>query len=132
MRARAEATAGVTLHASVPDVRPYMARAAALVVPLRIGGGSRLKICEALAMARPVVSTSIGAEGLELGDGLVRADGAEALAQAVVDTLAAPADAQAMADRGRERVLARYEWDVIAPRQAEAWAQAYARRTSRA
>lgn len=127
LRARLQSHAGVTVHGSVPDVRPYMARGAVFVVPLRIGGGSRLKICEALAVGRPVVSTTIGAEGLDLGDGLVRADGPEDFAAAVRHVLDAPQEAQAMARRGRARVLSNYEWDVIAPLQASAWAATLAR-----
>ena len=57
---------GVELHADVADVRPFLARSGVLVVPLRIGGGSRLKILEALATGLPVVSTRVGAEGLDL------------------------------------------------------------------
>ena len=56
-------------HADVPDVRPFLARCGMLVVPLRIGGGSRLKILEALAAGTPVVSTRVGAEGLDLTAG---------------------------------------------------------------
>src|SRR5262249_50567701 len=63
---RAKQITGVEVAANVPDVRPYLARAGAMVVPLRIGGGSRLKILEALATALPVISTRVGAEGLEL------------------------------------------------------------------
>src|SRR5205807_10069120 len=64
-----QANAGVSLHANVNDVRPYLARCGMLAVPLRIGGGSRLKILEALACETPVVSTRIGAEGLHLESG---------------------------------------------------------------
>ncbi len=112
---------GVDVHGSVPDVRPFVARAAVCAVPLRIGGGSRLKICEALSMERPVVSTTVGAEGLELGDGIVRADGAQAFADALAETMANPAAAKARAMTGHMRVMERYEWDRIAPIQAEVW-----------
>jgi glycosyltransferase involved in cell wall biosynthesis len=118
---RLAAAPGVALHASVPDVRVHLATAAACVVPLRAGGGSRLKICEALAMARPVVSTTIGAEGLHLADGVVLADGAERLADACARALDHPAEAAARARRGREAVLARHEWGRLARAQAEAW-----------
>ena len=112
---------GVRLHPDVPDVRPYLARAAICVVPLRIGGGSRLKICEALAAGRPVVSTSVGAEGLEVGDGIVRRDDAAAFARAIAEALADPDAAQMRAQRGRADVLAHHTWDTIAPRQAAFW-----------
>lgn len=111
----------VEVHGDVPDVRPFVRRAAISAVPLRIGGGSRLKICEALSMARPVVSTRVGAEGLELGDGVTIADDAADFANALADTLADPEAAAAQAARGRERVMATYEWGRIAPIQAELW-----------
>ena len=113
--------------ASVPDVRPYLARAAVTVVPLRVGGGSRLKICEALAMERPIVSTTVGAEGLDVGAGVVLADEPTRFAEAVVMTMADAAASNADARIGRERVLATHEWGNIAPIQARAWAEAVAR-----
>jgi glycosyltransferase involved in cell wall biosynthesis len=115
------AAPGARVAASVPDVRPFVARAAVSVVPLRIGGGSRLKICEALAMETPVVSTTVGAEGLEIGDGAAIADGAEAFAAAVLSTLADPAESLARSRRGRTRVLSAHDWDAIAPAMAAAW-----------
>ena len=66
LRAKVANTPGVRVFADVPDVRPFLATAGMLVVPLRIGGGSRLKILEALATETPVVSTRVGAEGLQL------------------------------------------------------------------
>src|SRR5258708_38841122 len=60
----------VTVTGRVDDVRPYMERAAVYVVPIRIGGGTRLKIYEAMAMEKPIVSTRIGAEGLSVRDGV--------------------------------------------------------------
>ena len=69
LRRRAAESPGVALHADVPDVRPFLAECALMVVPLRIGGGSRLKILEALAAGVPVVSTRVGAEGLCLEAG---------------------------------------------------------------
>src|SRR6476619_1446959 len=73
----------------VDDVRPYMDSAAAYIVPLRIGGGTRLKIYEAMAMEKAVVSTTVGAEGLPVVDGeeIVLADTPEAFAAAVVKLL---------------------------------------------
>ena len=127
LAARVAAVAGARLDASVPDVRPFVAGAALSIVPLRIGGGSRLKICEALAMGRPVLSTTVGAEGLEVGDGILLADGAEAFAAAVVAALSDPAGCAARAACGRARVLERHEWGRIARVQADAWREAIAR-----
>jgi glycosyltransferase involved in cell wall biosynthesis len=79
--------AGVHLVGEVPDVRPYLARAGALLVPLDIGGGSRLKIAEALAMGCPVISTEIGAQGLkgDFGPLLARASSITDLAELLLD-----------------------------------------------
>ena len=71
-----------------PDIRPYLADALAMVVPLRSGGGTRLKILQAMAMARPVVSTTLGAEGLRVADNEHRSD--RRLARPVRRTLSSP------------------------------------------
>src|SRR5215468_12750815 len=79
----------VIVTGRVDDVRPYMERASVYVVPLRIGGGTRLKIFEAMAMERPLVSTTIGAEGLPVNNGreLLLADTPQSFAEAVVRVL---------------------------------------------
>ncbi len=79
----------VEFTGAVPDMRPQIARAAVCVVPLRIGSGTRLKILEAAAVAKPVVSTTLGAEGLDFADGseILLADEPESFASAVVDLL---------------------------------------------
>src|SRR5207249_9103600 len=88
----------VELHANVADVRPFLAEAGVMAVPLRIGGGSRLKILEALACGLPVVSTRVGAEGLNLqpGGDYVQAEEAQ-MAAALVEALRKPAAARAQA-----------------------------------
>jgi glycosyltransferase involved in cell wall biosynthesis len=123
LRRRAAAAPGVELHASVPDVRPFLARAGMLVVPLRIGGGSRLKILEALATGAPVVSTRVGAEGLHLEPGrhLCVVEDVSALAAAIVKTIRAPAAAGEQALAGRAQVLRRYEWDALASHLERLW-----------
>ncbi len=115
LREAAEA-AGAIVTGTVDDVRPYLAEAAVCVVPLRIGGGTRLKIFEALAMAKPVVSTTIGAEGLPVtsGEHLVLADGAEDFARAVVALLRDPARRRALAEAGRALVEERFSWGRVA------------------
>ncbi len=102
----------------VDDLRPHLARAAVSVVPLRIGGGTRFKILEAMAMVRPVVSTSLGAEGIEAEPGrhLLLADDPAGFAAAVGRILD---DAQLGARLGREgRALVerRYSWQAAADR----------------
>jgi sugar transferase (PEP-CTERM/EpsH1 system associated) len=118
--------AGVEVTGTVDDVRGYMASAAAYVVPLRIGGGTRLKIFEALAMGKAVVSTTIGAEGLPLVDGqhFVRADDPDAFAHAVVSLLRDTARRRALGEAGRQLVMERYSWPQVARDFAERCTQA--------
>jgi glycosyltransferase involved in cell wall biosynthesis len=113
----------VELHANVADVRPFLARAAAMVVPLRIGGGSRLKILEALASETPVVSTRVGAEGLDLEADrhLTLVDGLDDLPAALVQTIRNPCQAQEQAACGRRQVVRLYDWDALAERLEQIW-----------
>ena len=110
LRAQVAATPGAELHADVPDVRPFLARCGFLVVPLRIGGGSRLKILEALAAGTPVVSTRVGAEGLELAPDrdLIVADTPDELVNAALTAIRRPEELADTAAAGREQVLAHY------------------------
>lgn len=106
----------VHLMGLVDDVRPIIDRSAAYVVPLRIGGGTRLKILDALAMSQALVSTSVGCEGLEVTDGreLLIADRPEQFAEAVVRVLGDPVLARSLGAAGRRQVCARYDWRSIA------------------
>lgn len=116
---RLAADPAVVLVGEVPDARPYLAGAGVYVVPMRIGGGVRLKLLEALALEAPVVSTSMGAEGiLGLRDGLHcrLADQPAAFAQAVLDLLDQPDVGARMGAAGRALVAAQYDWSVIVPR----------------
>jgi len=100
----------------VPDLRPHLAAASVVVVPLRIGGGTRLKIVEAMAMGKAIVSTTRGAEGIEAVDGrdLVIADTPQAFAGAVNRLLAAPREAEALGAAARRLAEARYAWSAAA------------------
>jgi glycosyltransferase involved in cell wall biosynthesis len=111
---------GIVLTGYVDDVRPWLARAQAVVVPLRAGGGTRLKILEAMAMARPVVSTTMGSEGLDVTDGehLLVADSPDAFATAVIRLLERRDVAEQLANRGRRLVAERYDWHAIGARYA--------------
>jgi polysaccharide biosynthesis protein PslH len=104
---------GVTVTGRVPDVRPYLAASAVAIAPLHTGSGTRLKILEALAMQKAVVSTSIGCEGLSVTPGkhLVVADQAEAFAQAVITFMQNPLMRAAYGAAGRSLVEAEYSWD---------------------
>ncbi len=110
-----EGVPGVRLIPDVPDVRPYLSRAAVFVVPIRIGGGTRLKLYEALAMGLPVVSTRVGAEGLPLEHGthLCLADSATDQATAIANLLEAPAAAGRMGAAGAAYVREEFGWDHV-------------------
>ncbi|HYV36789.1 MAG TPA: glycosyltransferase [Gemmataceae bacterium] len=120
---RLQTTPGVELHADVPDVRPFLGNCGVMTVPLRIGGGSRLKILEALACCLPVISSTVGAEGLSLeaGRDFARADEPEAMASTLVDAIRSPAPFRAMAENGRRVVLERYDWDALAIKLERVW-----------
>jgi sugar transferase (PEP-CTERM/EpsH1 system associated) len=106
----------------VEDVRPYMERAAAYIVPIRIGGGTRLKIYEAMAMEKPIISTTVGAEGLPVKHGreLLLADTAEAFADAVVGVLTDEAKARSLGERAAGVVREQFGWDKVSRAFAEA------------
>jgi glycosyltransferase involved in cell wall biosynthesis len=123
LRRRVATRANMELFANVADVRPYLAQSGVLAVPLRIGGGSRLKIIEALATGLPVVSTRIGAEGLNLEaeKHLTVVAGVQEMAAALVQCIRAPGPARAMAACGRRVVLEHYDWDVLAEKLERVW-----------
>lgn len=112
---RLAAVPGVRITGTVEDVRPHVAHAAVYVVPLRIGGGTRLKIFEALAMGKAIVSTTVGVEGLPLTPGthFVQADDPAQFADAVVALLRDPARRRALGGAGRSLVEQRYSWSQV-------------------
>jgi sugar transferase (PEP-CTERM/EpsH1 system associated) len=103
---------GVRVTGRVPDTRPYLRAAAVVVTPLRAGSGTRLKILEAMAMGRAVVSTAIGCEGLDVADGrhLLVADDAGGFAKRVVRLAGEPREREQLERAGRELVERRYGW----------------------
>ncbi|MBA2733599.1 MAG: glycosyltransferase, partial [Acidobacteria bacterium] len=105
----------------VEDVRPYMESAAAYVVPLRIGGGTRLKIYEAMAMEKPIISTTIGAEGLPVqnGEHLLLADTPQAFAAECVRVLKDEDTARELGSRAAKIVREQFGWDKVAANFAE-------------
>jgi sugar transferase (PEP-CTERM/EpsH1 system associated) len=115
LRAVAE-RAGVRVTGTVTDVRPYIAEAAVYVVPLRVGGGTRLKIFEALAMEKAVLSTPTGVEGLPLtpGQHFILAEDPANFAAAAVKLLREPGARRALGANGRRLVEARYSWAQVA------------------
>jgi glycosyltransferase involved in cell wall biosynthesis len=106
----------ITVTGRVDDVRPYMERAGAYIVPIRIGGGTRLKVYEAMAMEMPVVSTRIGAEGLPVLDGqhLLFADSPENFASAVIRVLTDAGLAGALGAQAAATVRERFGWGNVA------------------
>ncbi len=109
---------GIETPGFVEDAVAVTRQATLTVVPLRIGGGVRLKILEALANERPLVATPLGAEGLSLtpGEHALTAESAEDIAEAVAGLLADPVRARTLAVAGRERVEALYSWDTVIER----------------
>jgi glycosyltransferase involved in cell wall biosynthesis len=109
---------GVVATGEVPDLRPYLQRAAVVGVPVRMGGGTRLKVVEGLAMGKAMVSTTLGCEGVTVRDGthLVVADGAQAFAAAVVELFADPGRGQALGAAGRRLIEDEYSWDFAGDR----------------
>ena len=105
----------IIITGRVDDVRPYIERAAAYIVPLRIGGGTRLKVFEAMAMEKAVVSTTVGAEGLPLTDGveLLLADEPQAFADAVVKVLTDSSYAAQLGERAAANVRRNHGWQPV-------------------
>jgi polysaccharide biosynthesis protein PslH len=116
--ASVQALAGprVELTGFVPDLRPHLAEAAVVVVPLRLGGGTRLKIVEAMAMGKAIVSTTLGAEGIDAvpGQEILIEDNPSAFADAVNRLLAEPDLATRIGQSARQLAVERYSWSGAA------------------
>ncbi len=114
------ASASVEVTGTVPSVAEYLEKASVVVVPLRIGGGTRLKIFEAMAMGKALVSTSIGAEGLEVESGrdLLLADDASSFAGAVI-LLLRDAAIRRKFEEAAVRLAAQYDWSRVVEQFAE-------------
>ncbi len=123
LRRRLRAAPGVEMVGEVADVRPLLAAAAVVVVPLRVGGGSRIKIIEALAMERAVVSTSVGAEGLDLQPGthLLIADTPQQFARLTLQLLTTPGQGRHLGEAGGAWVRAHHGWDESARALEAEW-----------
>jgi len=108
----------ITLTGTVDDVRPHLDRCEVLVVPLRSGGGTRIKIFEAMAQGVPVVSTTIGAEGLPVRDGetILIADGPASFASAVVALLESRELQARISHQARDLLVQEYSWATVADR----------------
>lgn len=111
----------VVIKGGVPDLRPYYAESAVCVIPLRIGSGTRLKLLEALACGVPVVTTPVGAEGLNLENGnhCLIADSAAEFASGMIKLLENRELRMKLSQNGRRLVESKYDWDIIAVQQDE-------------
>ncbi len=108
--------AGIRVTGTVPDVRPYLWGARLSIVPLRIGGGTRLKIYESMAAGTAVVSTTIGAEGLEVQHpaNIRLADTPEEFAELCRELLENPGERERVAAAARQLVVSRFSWEQVA------------------
>ena len=113
-----ERTPGVTITGRVPDVRPYVRRASLVLNYLESGGGIALKLLEAMAMRKPVLSNSLGCEGInvEHGKQVFLADGPEEFAEAAARLLGDARVRRALAERGYQLIRETYSWTVITKR----------------
>lgn len=113
---------GVEVTGTVDDVRPYVRRAEVVVTPLRFGGGTRLKILEAFAMGKAVVSTSLGCEGIacEPGRHLLLGDDSTSLAASCLHVMGDPAARLALGQSGRDLALRNYTWPAVVARMDSA------------
>ena len=109
------ASLGIEVTGSVPDVRPYYREALMAVVPLRVGGGTRLKILEAMAAGLPVISTTLGAEGLSAvpGTHYLQADTALAMRARILEAAQGGGTIARIASAGRELVKRSYDWQAL-------------------
>ena len=123
LRRRIAASPGVVLHGGAGDVRPYLAGARAILIPLRAGGGTRIKILEAMAAGCPVVSSRIGAEGLAVADErhLLLAESPAEFAHAVARLLNEPSLAVHLTQAARRLVVADYGWAQLSDQLEVAW-----------
>ncbi|MCC6927899.1 MAG: glycosyltransferase [Gemmatimonadaceae bacterium] len=122
VKALASAAPAIEVTGTVPDIRPFLERAAVIVVPLRVGGGTRLKIFEAMGMERPIVSTTIGAEGLPVVDGrdIRIADDAASFATAVIQLLQDPGEGDRLGKAAARQVREEFGWQRVTAQFADA------------
>jgi sugar transferase (PEP-CTERM/EpsH1 system associated) len=125
VRAAAAADSRIEVPGFVPDVRPWVARASVYVVPLRVGGGTRVKVVDAMAQGKAIVSTRVGAEGI-LGDDrkhFVLQDDPEAFASSVIHLLRDPDARRRLGVAARERAESQYAWPILGERLSQAFVE---------
>lgn len=111
----AQSDPAITVTGTVPDVRPYLWGSSVSIVPLRIGGGTRLKIYEAMAARAPVIATTIGAEGLDIQDGenILLADSPQNFSDRCLALLADASERARLAGNAWNMVNSKYSWEVV-------------------
>ena len=116
----------MTVTGYVSDIRPYIVNSQVYVVPMRMGSGTKLKVMEAMAMKIPVVSTTMGAEGIDVtpGQHLLLGDSPADFAQHVMDLLENAAERQRLANNARRLVEEKYDWITIVPSLEKIYTQA--------
>jgi glycosyltransferase involved in cell wall biosynthesis len=134
LRQLANSIPGVTMTGEVPDVRPYVNKAALAINYVESGGGIALKVLEAMAMRKPVLSTSLGCEGIKVrhGEDVFLADGAESFAEASVLLLQSNGIRQRIAEGGHRLVRQTYAWDRLAERFEDCYAAVLSERQATA
>lgn len=117
----AESDKSVQVTGMVDDMRDYYNKAAVVVVPLRVGGGTRLKILEGMAMSKAIISTSVGAEGIDHTDGkdILLRDTPEAFSEAVLSVMSDESARIALENAGRALVESKYDWQAISANLSE-------------
>ena len=113
----------ITITGAVDDTRPYIVAASVYIVPLRMGGGTRLKLLEALSLQAPIVSTTLGAEGFAVTNGkeLLLADEAAAFARSIVELIDNRERARLLGHAGRSFAVQHYDWRSIVPKFEEVY-----------
>jgi glycosyltransferase involved in cell wall biosynthesis len=121
---RLRETAGVVITGWVPETRPYIASADVYVIPLLSGGGTRFKVLEAMALGRPIVSTTMGCDGFPVSSGreILMADEPQAFAERVLELLLDPDRGGSLSQAGA-RFAAQYDWEQIVPQLESAYAR---------
>jgi polysaccharide biosynthesis protein PslH len=116
---------GVNVTGEVPDIRPYMRSAAVIAVPVRMGGGTRLKVVEGLAMGKAMVSTTLGCEGVGVRDHehLLIADGAAEFTSGVIRLFADAELRDRLGAAGRRLIESQYSWDLAGERMEALYQQ---------
>ncbi len=133
LRDAAAADPRINVPGFVDDIRPLVGRSAVYVVPIRVGGGTRLKVLDAMAMGKAIVSTTVGCEGIDVrpGEHLAVADTPEAFAETTIALLGDPARRAALGRAARAQAEGRYAWQHVGRQLFDAYDQAIAHRTAR-